>query len=323
VLKGSALLIRAAGPVARSRLLHRAPTVDAVVLVDRLHARGLTVRAWLVLHHDLRVPRASQVRTAAGDHLAHAPCPTAPEVHELDLALMEAIAGAAPWDGIDLEGIGWHGQAHADHHPKRGSSLDDLALQLSSLCFCDRCSMAFRGAVGPVGTLRRRLLRVASATAHRARTGPLEVLAPDIATEVEAILEHRRGVVRARLAELLAVIGGRLTGRVRVQASSSPAAAGAAAPFDSAWPDSLEGLIAGAESGTPEHVAREVGRLRVLAPGRSITATLLVPPAPQGRSTSRRTDRSRTAAQRVGADGIAWYHLGTAPASWTEALAAA
>lgn len=326
-LRGATLLVRSAHPLGAGRLLHRAPAVDGAALVDRLGRRGLAARAWIVLHHDLRVTRSAQVRTVTGDHLPHAPCPTAPEVRQLDLEVARGLAEAASWDGIDLEGVGWHGQEHADHHPKRGAALDELSLSLASLCFCERCAAGFRGVVGPLTALRQRLIRVAG-EGVRGTGGPSpRTLGPDTAHDVEAILDYRRSVVRTRLGELLAALGPRLAGRVRIQASADPLATGGAAPFDPTWPTTLEGLIVPGAGRSRASVVDDVRRLREVAAGRSIIATLEVPPAeaagPSGHGSAAEPgmrSRGTSTARRIGADAISWYHLGMVPTTWTAAL---
>jgi len=116
----------------------------------QLGAAGLPVEAWIVLTHNGALRRAHPdlvVRNAFGDAYPYALCPSAHDVQEYCLTLVEEILACSPVDGIVLEACGPMGLDHGGSHEKTEfAAWDDTRRTLLSLCFCGACRLRYAAA---------------------------------------------------------------------------------------------------------------------------------------------------------------------------------
>ena len=116
----------------------------------QLTDQGLPVEAWIVLAHNSALGREHGdlvVRNAFGDRYPYALCPSAEEVQEYCLTLVQEILAAAPVDGVVLESCGPMGFDHAGAHEKTEfASWGEVRRTLLSLCFCRACESRYAAA---------------------------------------------------------------------------------------------------------------------------------------------------------------------------------
>jgi hypothetical protein len=122
---------------------------------------GLEVDAWIVLTHNDDLGREHPdlvVRNAFGDQYSYALCPSAPDVREYCLTLVEEVLRVAECRGLVVEACGPMGLDHADVHDKSGfASWSTTARQLLSICFCQHCHRGLEAGGVEVDELARRV----------------------------------------------------------------------------------------------------------------------------------------------------------------------
>jgi hypothetical protein len=125
----------------------------------QLAAEGLAVEAWIVLTHNTALGRAHPdlvARNAFGDLYPYALCPTAQDVQEYCLTLVQETLRTAPVQGLVLEACGPMGLDHAGKHEKTEfAGWDEAQRTLLSLCFCRACESRYAAAGLDSGRLAR------------------------------------------------------------------------------------------------------------------------------------------------------------------------
>jgi hypothetical protein len=115
---------------------------------QRLADVGLEVDAWIVLTHvdDIGAEHSNLVvRNAFGEPYAYALCPSAADVREYCLTLVEETLATTSCRGVILEACGPMGFGHASAHDKSDFAVLSAAQeQLLSICFCGACHVELR-----------------------------------------------------------------------------------------------------------------------------------------------------------------------------------
>ncbi len=122
---------------------------------------GLEVDAWIVLTHNDDLGRDNPdlvVRNAFGDQYSYALCPSAPDVREYCLTLVEEVLRLSNCRGLVLEACGAMGLDHSGVHDKvEFANWSITARQLLSLCFCQHCQRGLEIGGVEVDELTRRV----------------------------------------------------------------------------------------------------------------------------------------------------------------------
>lgn len=123
-----------------------------------LTAAGVPTAAWVVLTHNDPTgfeDRQSglRVRTAFGDSLAHALCPSSDDVLAYCVALVSEVA-ATGVEELMLEAVGQLGFEHGGGHEKTsGAGWSPVDVALLSICCCGSCAALLGGKGVDVGAL--------------------------------------------------------------------------------------------------------------------------------------------------------------------------
>lgn len=128
---------------------------------DALQAAGVSVDAWVVLHHNsaLGADRPELIMVNAfGDPYRYALCPSNAEVRDYSrLLLREVIVQGRP-ERLIVEAIGFMGIGHQSRHEKtQGSDWTPDQLTLLSVCFCKACRTGLSDRGVDVDDLGRRI----------------------------------------------------------------------------------------------------------------------------------------------------------------------
>lgn len=310
-LRGATALLGSPAGTRPSAWLHRTRSVDAARVAERVRAAGFRARAWVVLGHDLRRPSRFAVRTLGGP-LAHATCPSQPAARSFTEELIGRVATATTWDGLDVEGFGYYGTGHADHHPKRPERWDLEAERLMSVCFCSACTDGMRRAGVDVRELRRTLRAHVVALLGRSGEPAVPVQQPRMLEEaLEVVRDWRASVVRSVVELVHRQWRLHSATEIRLFTTTDHDATGAAQPFDAAWPSQGVGYIV-ADPGAPRSlIAAQVQATRwQVGPAATIVAGVV--PGADSRCTAAAEARMIAA----GASRVSWYHLGLIPDAW-------
>lgn len=111
-------------------------------LVRRREAGGPAVSCWTVCLHNTRLGLKHPghvMRTAQGDPLSYALCPSSPAVRAYVTGLVSEISQTYRPDRIELESPDFMGFPHGFHHEKDGLPLLPDEAFLLGVCFCDHC----------------------------------------------------------------------------------------------------------------------------------------------------------------------------------------
>lgn len=112
-------------------------------IVERLAGTSLTLNSWTIGCLNSRLGMANPDLTFEspfGDSLVFGLCPSKPAVQRFLVALIEDLAGRAPFRRIELESFDYmYGTGYGWHHAKYHTLLGTLGEFLFGLCFCDEC----------------------------------------------------------------------------------------------------------------------------------------------------------------------------------------
>lgn len=111
-------------------------------LVRKREAGGPAVSCWTVCLHNTRLGMKHPghvMRTAYGDPLSYALCPSSPAARAYVTGLVSEISESYRPDRIELESPDFMGFPHGFHHEKDGLSLLPDESFLLGVCFCDHC----------------------------------------------------------------------------------------------------------------------------------------------------------------------------------------
>jgi hypothetical protein len=258
-----------------------------------LRAAGLRVSAWVVLTHNSRLggsfPDVAVVN-CFGDRYPYALCPSRAEVREYAATL--AAEAAADADDVSLEACGQLGLTHQSHHEKTDNAWTAAAQRWLSVCCCDACQRGWSGrGLDPPWVL---------STLREAVRTPASGEVP-FASELLAV---RQAATDALRAEVLAGLSVPVILHAHPDpwvTGSSPgltptAGADVAALVVPAWPTDSAPVVEAA-----------------VTTGRPVDAYVTVLQTDEGLP-----DHARSVVS-AGATGLAFYHLGLAPA-WRQPL---
>jgi hypothetical protein len=128
---------------------------------NQLVDAGLEVDAWIVLSHNDDLGRTHPdlvVQNAFADHYSYALCPSAPDVREYCLTLVEEVLRASECRGLVVEACGPMGLDHAGVHDKSEfANWNTTMRQLLSICFCRHCQRGLGEGGVEVEELARRV----------------------------------------------------------------------------------------------------------------------------------------------------------------------
>lgn len=201
---------------------------EALQAVTRLPFRRF---AWIsVLHSSALAARypSLALRTATGDLLAHALCPSRPEVVDYGRRLVGDAALNLDVDGLEVEATGFHGWAHGSRHDKAGVVIDRVRNFLLSVCFCEGCSAVIRDEGGDPHHCRQAFADAIRAALARDRIEPIEFF---LASEPLATVLAARASVVQRFTAAVLESAGRLP--VLIHAGADPLATGSRAVLSS------------------------------------------------------------------------------------------
>ncbi|RDI69544.1 hypothetical protein [Halopelagius longus] len=123
----------------------------------------VSLTSWTVGCHNSRLGMANPdvaIESSHGDDLVFGLCPTAPDVQEYLVALVDDLADRGQFNRIELETFDYfYGTGFGWHHQKIHARLGSLGEFLFGLCFCDHC----RGAAADAG-IDAEAVREATAT---------------------------------------------------------------------------------------------------------------------------------------------------------------
>jgi hypothetical protein len=219
------------------RLIPRQPAwtseTDLFGLAQRqLRDVGLDVDAWVVLTHNDDLGRDNPdllVHNAFGDAYTYALCPSAPDVREYCLTLVEEIVSTTTCRGVVLEAWGPMGVEHASQHDKSEFASWSLASkQLLSLCFCSAC----RRDLVDVGVDVDELLRRVRAGVDGNAASMQDALGHEVVAQVLARRNRSATQLRSGLVERIR--GVRSDATITLHASASGWATGSFSPFGGA-----------------------------------------------------------------------------------------
>ncbi len=287
--------------------IRRANGLNAIAAAEHVRKGGLRARAWIVLLHDLRSPQTLHIRTLAGDRLAHATCPSNPEAQDYASSIVATVADSWSWDGVDVEGYGFYGLTHLDHHAKRPARWSAVVDRQLSICFCPRCVGLYRDAGIDVPRLRTTIRR----NAVRSFAG-----ASQQQLGADEGLPMAQGCRRAIVAKMVRQVQGSWRDRqqadLRLFVHPDLHAVGAAATIDPAWSSLGTGYVVVDPNQPSSWVGASVESIRrVVGPSATILAGLV--------PTNHRVFRSRrdeATLSIAGASRIGWYHMGLIPQAW-------
>jgi hypothetical protein len=227
----------------------------------QLAAESLAVEAWIVLTHNSALGRAHPdlvARNAFGDLYPYALCPTAQDVQEYCLTLVQETLRTAPVQGVVLEACGPMGFDHAGKHEKTEfAGWDEAQRTLLSLCFCLACESRYAAAGIDSGRLARSVREGVDAGAEAVE----ECLGRGLAAELAAV---RTGIATELRALLVA--GARSVDpevRISVHGSADPWATGSFATLQPAVGDGIDTVVASCWD--PVAGSRRISDLRALA----------------------------------------------------------
>ncbi len=132
-------------------------------LIQRRASGGLGVSCWTVCLHNTRLGMAHPghvMRTAHGDPLHYALCPSSPAVRTYVTGLAAEVSHRYRPDRIELESPDFMGFAHGYHHEKDGLPLLAEDSFLLGVCFCAHCTAAASAAGIDAEAARREALRL-------------------------------------------------------------------------------------------------------------------------------------------------------------------
>jgi hypothetical protein len=253
------------------RLIPRQPTWtsenDLFGLAQRqLRDVGLEVDAWIVLTHNDDLGRDNPdlvVHNAFGDTYPYALCPSAPDVHEYCLTLVEEIISTTACRGVVLEAWGPMGVEHASQHDKSDfASWSTTVKQLLSLCFCNECRRGLEVAGIDVEELRRR----ARAGVDGDAASMQDALGHDLAA---VVLSHRIGTatrLRNSLVEKIRTV--RSDATITLHASESGWSTGSFSTYGTADASTVVDTVV-ANCWNPATSEREVSSLNEVVDGAS------------------------------------------------------
>lgn len=258
-----------------------------------LRKAGLTVSAWIVLTHNSRLGTAFPdvaVVNCFGDRYPYALCPSRAEVREYAATLAaEAAEGA---DEVSLEACGQLGLTHQSHHEKTDGAWTPTAQRWLSVCCCDACQRGWsdRGLDPPW---------VLSSLREAVRTSGVVPFESELLAVRQAATDRLRAEVLANLSVPVTLHAHPDPWVTGASPGLTPAAgADVAALVVPAWPLDSAPVVAAA-----------------VATGRPVDAYVTVLQADEGLA-----DHARRLVA-AGATGLAFYHLGLAPA-WRQPMIA-
>ena len=258
-----------------------------------LRRAGLRVSAWVVLTHNSRLgnefPDVAVVN-CFGDRYPYALCPSRPEVREYAATL--ATEAAAEADEVSLEACGQLGLTHQSHHEKTDNAWTPAAQRWLSVCCCEACQLGWSGrGLDPPWVLST--LREAVRT-----SGDVP-----FAAELLAVRHAATDLLRAE------VLAG-LTVPVTLHAHPDPWVTGASPGLTPTTGPDVSALIVPAWPTDSAPVVEAA-----VVSGRPVDAYVTVLQTDEGLP-----DHARRLVA-AGATGLAFYHLGLAPA-WRQPLIA-
>jgi hypothetical protein len=251
------------------RLIPQQPTWtnedDLFGLAQRhLHDVGLEVDAWVVLTHNDDLGRDNSylvVHNAFGDKYPYALCPSAPDVQEYCLTLVEEILITTTCRGVVLEAWGPMGIEHASQHDKSDfASWSETAKQLLSLCFCKECRLGLVDAGIDVDELLRRVRAGVDGNAASIE----DALGHDLATAVLSL--RMRSATLLRNALVGRIRGVRSDATITLHASSSGWASGSFSTYGDTEASMVADTVV-ANCWNPSTSEHELASLRKLVDG--------------------------------------------------------
>ncbi|MDU9006350.1 hypothetical protein [Sedimentitalea todarodis] len=132
-------------------------------LVRRRDAGGAAVSCWTVCLHNTRLGLMHPghvMRTAHGDPMSYALCPSSPAARAYVTGLVSEISHAYRPDRIELESPDFMGFPHGFHHEKDGLPLQPDESFLLGVCFCDYCRSTARAAGLPADIAQSQVARL-------------------------------------------------------------------------------------------------------------------------------------------------------------------
>ena len=156
--------------------------------LDRLSASKIPLAAWTVFHHGSALAAANPqltVHNLYDDPYPFALCPSRPAVRAFSRQLAAALAATGHFDTLDLETIGYLGYFHGHHHEVSAAPCGPFAQFLLSLCFCEACTGAARGAGIEVVSLQQYLRDLLAA---RFAADDASAAHPDDAEQIATLL---------------------------------------------------------------------------------------------------------------------------------------
>lgn len=132
-------------------------------LVRRRDADGPAVSCWTVCLHNTRLGMKHPghvMRTAHGDPLSYALCPSSPAARAYVTGLVSEISHSYRPDRIELESPDFMGFPHGFHHEKDGLSLLPDEAFLLGVCFCDHCRSKATAAGIPADIAQSQVARI-------------------------------------------------------------------------------------------------------------------------------------------------------------------
>jgi hypothetical protein len=253
---------------------------------EALRAAGLRVSAWVVLTHNTRLgtefPDVAVVN-CFGDRYPYALCPSHEEVRSY--AALLAAEAARDADEVSLEACGQLGLVHGSHHEKTENAWTTTAQRWLSVCCCSACQHGWseRG-LDPVWVL---------STLREAVRSSADV---PFADDLLAVRHAAADLLRAEVLAGLDV-------PVVLHAHPDPWVTGSSPGLTPAAGQDVSALVVPA---WPADSAPVVAT--AVATGRPVDAYVTVLQSEDGL-----IDHARAVA-KAGATGLAFYHLGLAPA---------
>ena len=209
----------------------------------QLTDQGLPVEAWIVLAHNGALGREHGdlvVRNAFGDRYPYALCPSAEDVQEYCLTLVQEILAAAPVDGVVLESCGPMGFDHAGKHEKTEfARWDEVPRTLLSLCFCRACETRYDAADVDAAELAQKV-RAGVDSASEATID--EYVGEDLAAQVAAVRTAITGQLREAL--IAGARSARPDVRITLHGSDDPWATGSFATVQPEPGDEIDVIVA-------------------------------------------------------------------------------
>jgi hypothetical protein len=201
------------------------------------------------------------VHNAFGDKYPYALCPSAPDVQEYCLTLVEEILITTTCRGVVLEAWGPMGIEHASQHDKSDfASWSETAKQLLSLCFCKECRLGLVDAGIDVDELLRRVRAGVDGNAASIE----DALGHDLATAVLSL--RMRSATLLRNALVGRIRGVRSDATITLHASSSGWASGSFSTYGDTEASMVADTVV-ANCWNPSTSEHELASLRKLVDG--------------------------------------------------------